>query len=269
MPSPIIALDHLRISVANLSESQNDYEHLTGLPASWTGIVDKRKAALFRTDNVTLLLLETAAPKGLDQICFRVDSLERMRRRLQRVAISCKEAATHDPIALAEGGTGTPLRLDIASADQSRGLSLAFTDRPTAPPAPVAGSAPIITGLDHVVIGSGDAQATAFLLAAQLGLDLRMDMSRPEWDARLMFFRCGDLIIEVFQRLSKSPEATEDSFYGLSWRIDDAEAAHRQLLDEGFDVSDVRKGRRPGTRVISVRNRTACVSTLLLEHSAP
>jgi hypothetical protein len=98
---------------------------------------------------------------------------------------------------------------------------------------------------------------------------MRMDMSRPEWDARLMFFRCGDLIIEVFQRLSKSPEATDDRFYGLSWRIDDAEAAHRQLLDEGFDVSDVRKGRRPGTRVISVRNRTACVSTLLLEHSAP
>ena len=134
-----------------------------------------------------------------------------------------------------------------------------------------------VSGLDHLVITSADGTATGFLLGAQLGLDMRMDMQRPEWGARLMFFRCGDLIIEVMQsldagRAAKTGAAAEeqegdrqDEFYGLSWRVRDLAAAHKQLQDSGFELSPLRKGRKPGTEVCSVRSRTAGVATLLLQ----
>ena len=34
----------------------------------------------------------------------------------------------------------------------------------------------------------------------------------------------------------------------------DADAAHARLVEYGFDVSDVREGRKPGTRVLTVRD---------------
>jgi hypothetical protein len=100
-----------------------------------------------------------------------------------------------------------------------------------------------------------------------------MDIRRPEWDARLLFFRCGDLIVEVFEQLGRTGDAkeqpTDDSFYGLTWRVPDADAAHQRLEASGFDVSAVRSGRRPGSRVLTVRDRTAQVATLLIESPAP
>jgi hypothetical protein len=36
----------------------------------------------------------------------------------------------------------------------------------------------------------------------------------------------------------------------------------------GIDVSEVRIGRKPGTRVVSVRNGTCGIHTLLLERTA-
>jgi hypothetical protein len=38
-------------------------------------------------------------------------------------------------------------------------------------------------------------------------------------------------------------------------------------MADGIDVSEVRTGRKPGTRVMSVRNGTCGVQTLLLERS--
>ncbi|CAN0604946.1 unnamed protein product, partial [Ectocarpus sp. 12 AP-2014] len=41
-----------------------------------------------------------------------------------------------------------------------------------------------------------------------------------------------------------------------------------RLLEADFDVSDVRKGRKPCTEVLTVRNRTGGVATLLLQPPA-
>ena len=41
-----------------------------------------------------------------------------------------------------------------------------------------------------------DPERAAALYGARLGLDMALDRSHPDW-GRLMFFRCGDLIVEV------------------------------------------------------------------------
>ena len=50
----------------------------------------------------------------------------------------------------------------------------------------------------------------------------------------------------------------------MSWRVADLDAAHGRLVREGVEVSEVRKGRKPGTRVFTVRDAACRVPTLFL-----
>ena len=56
--------------------------------------------------------------------------------------------------------------------------------------------------------------------------------------------------------------------WGLSWRVADIDATRARLVAAGIDVSEVRAGRKPGTRVMSVRDGTCGVHTLVLERTA-
>jgi catechol 2,3-dioxygenase-like lactoylglutathione lyase family enzyme len=138
-------------------------------------------------------------------------------------------------------------------------------------PRSAATSAAPIVGLDHVVVSTGDVERAAALYGARLGLDMALDRSHPDW-GHLMFFRCGDLIVEVVRRrdagTEQTAEQTHDQLWGLSWRVEDIDATRARLVGAGIDVSEVRAGRKPGTRVMSVRNGTCGIATLLLERTA-
>jgi hypothetical protein len=83
-----------------------------------------------------------------------------------------------------------------------------------------------------------------------------------------MFFRCGDLIVEVVKRPVAGGDQTHDKLWGLSWRVADIDATRARLAAAGVGVSEVRAGRKPGTRVMSVRDGTCGVHTLVLERTA-
>jgi len=55
-----------------------------------------------------------------------------------------------------------------------------------------------------------------------------------------------------------------DTFGGLAWRVKEPEAAQKRIAAAGIDVSEVRKGRKPGTAVFTVRKGTGGVPTLML-----
>jgi hypothetical protein len=82
-----------------------------------------------------------------------------------------------------------------------------------------------------------------------------------------MFFRCGDLIVEVVKRPVADSDQTHDKLWGLSWRVADIDATRARLVAAGVGVSELRAGRKPGTRVVSVRDGTCGVHTLVLERA--
>jgi hypothetical protein len=104
---------------------------------------------------------------------------------------------------------------------------------------------------------------------------MALDRSHPDW-GRLMFFRCGDLVVEVTHRQDKSggkpgdkpADPAQDSLRGICWRVADIDATRARLVSDGVDVSEVRTGRKPGTRVMTVRSGTCGVPTLLVQPSA-
>ena len=121
--------------------------------------------------------------------------------------------------------------------------------------------------MDHVVIATADPERAAALYGARLGLDMALDRSHPDW-GRLMFFRCGDLIVEVVHRPGKEISTRRtDRLWGLCWRVADIDATRARLASAGVDVSEARTGRKPGTRVMTVRNGTCGMPTLLVERT--
>ena len=96
---------------------------------------------------------------------------------------------------------------------------------------------------------------------------MRLDRSNPAWGSRLMFFRCGDLIVEIAHDLKAGVSSGPDRLWGLSWRVPDALAAYDRLRAAGFDLTDLRPGRKPGTHVFTVRDGTCGVPTLMLQPS--
>ena len=280
--SPVISgLDHVVVLVADIEAGVKAYELLLGRGPAWRSGGDGSKTVLFTLDNMSLELMAPAGDtptadrirqviglsgEGLASLCFRVDDIARACRRLDRVALR------PDPVAAVENRnseTGATLhwkRTRVAT-DLTRGVRMFFLEPAEDRPCSVAISASPILGLDHVVISTEDPERAAALYGARLGLDMALDRSHHEW-GQLMFFRCGDLIVEVVKRPVADADLTHDKLWGLSWRVADIDATRARLVAAGISVSEVRAGRKPGTRVMSVRGGTCGVHTLLLERTA-
>jgi hypothetical protein len=97
---------------------------------------------------------------------------------------------------------------------------------------------------------------------------MALDRSHQEW-GRLMFFRCGDLIVEIVHRPTAGSDENIDKLWGLSWRAADLDATRAQLLEAGIKASDIRAGRKPGTRVLTVRDGSCGIPTLIVQPAPP
>ena len=280
----ITGLDHVVVAVRDLDAAVADYRTLLGRAPSWRAEAHGGGAevAVFGLRNVgvelmapsgdgpiadRLLAVLAGEGEGLASLAFAVDDIERAHRRLTRLALG------PEPIAAAEGrdratGACRAWRRTRASTAATHSVRLFLVEgQPVPASALVADASAAVSGLDHVVIRTPDPERAAALYGARLALDLRLDRSNPQWGARLMFFRCGDLIVEVAHDLAAGVSAGPDRLWGLSWRVPDADAARARLTAAGVDVSEVRGGRKPGTRVFTVRDRTCGVPTLVLQPS--
>jgi catechol 2,3-dioxygenase-like lactoylglutathione lyase family enzyme len=203
--------------------------------------------------------------EGLASLCFRSGDIAKMHRRLDRLALK------PDPITEVESRDAASSALlrwkrTRATTELTRGVRTFFLELAEERPRSAAISAAEILGLDHVVVSTEDSERAAALYGARLGLDMALDRSHQDW-GQLMFFRCGDLIVEVVRRPVAGADLAHDKLWGLSWRVADIDATRARLLASGIEVSEVRTGRKPGTRVMTVRNGTCGIQTLLLERT--
>ncbi len=279
----ISGLDHVVVLVRDVGIAIDAYRLLLGREVSWRAIGDGVETAIFTLANTSVELMAAhgegvaaqhvrqtldASGEGLASLVFRVSDIERMHRRLSRLALTPDEIREAGSIDAASGARLSWRRTRAATA-ATHGVRLFFLEpageRPVSEP---AGDSPV-EGLDHVVVNTPAPERAAALYGARLGLDMALDRTNPDWGARLMFFRCGDLIVEVVHRLGEAGGGGPDRFWGLCWRVGDAAAARARLADAGLDVSEVRAGRKPGTQVFTVKSGTCGVPTLMVQPSRP
>lgn len=276
----ITGLDHVVGLVRDIGAARAAYQTLLGRAPARQNSGEGADRVLFTLENMTIELM---APSGftatadpmrallddhegvLASLCFRVADIGKMHRRLERVALKPEPVAE---VESSDAVTGAVLhwKRTRAATEFTRGVRMFFLELADERPRSAATDVAPIEGLDHVVITTEDSDRAAALYGARLGLDLALDRSHQDW-GQLMFFRCGDLIVEVVRRPVAGGDAAHDRLWGLSWRVADIDATRARLVAAGLDVSEVRNGRKPGTRIVTVRNGTCGIQTVLLERS--
>lgn len=281
----IAALDHVVIALRDLDAGVANYRRLLGHPPCWRAEAagGGAETAVFQLANVAVELIAPAGDgpaadrlravldtqgEGLASLAFAVADVERAHRRLSRLGLDPEPVTAAESVDRATGARRRWRRTRAATA-ATHSVRIFLIERDAPVPAPPPAAPGGVTGLDHVVIRTPDPERAAALYGARLGLDMRLDRSNPAWAARLMFFRCGDLIVELAHDLRAGVSAGPDRLWGLSWRTDDPAAARARLFTAGLDVSEARPGRKPGTQVFTVRDGTCRVPTLMLQPSGP
>ena len=261
----ITSLDHIALAVQDFDAATETYEALIGRQAEREPSDGGARRAWFHLDNMSLVIAAAEGEgvagdrirahlaeegEGLGALAFGVGDLTAAQRLCERRGLVVVLEDGAKTAWLGREGTGLPMVLVRA---RTRSASASLGDRSAS-----------LSGLDHVVVQSPNPDRTLALYGAKLGLDLRLDRSNPAWGARQMFFRCSGNVVEIVHGLKDGVSEGPDRFGGLAWRTADPEAARERLAAAGFNVSEVRKGRKPGTQVFTVRDRTFGVPTLVL-----
>jgi catechol 2,3-dioxygenase-like lactoylglutathione lyase family enzyme len=258
----ITGLHHVAVVVRDLPAASSAYSRMLGVePMAQDGGGAKR--AWFWLDNMGLELIspEGDGPSGdhvrarLDEagegqwlVAFAADDFDATTRLCERRGLAVSERTE---------------RAVMFDPPTTGGVQIALMNFP--PLAPQARGA--VAGLDHVVIRTANVDRAVANFGGRLGLDLRLDRANEAWGARQLFFRCGDGVVEFGASLKSPVSDAPDSFGGLAWRVTDADAAQAQIAAAGFDVSEVRSGRKPGTKTFTVRDAPGAVPTIMIQQS--
>lgn len=271
----IDGLDHIVVAVSDIETAATAYRKLFGRePVMLDG--DGARRAWFQFPNAALELVSPTgegpagdrarawleAGEGVCALAFHAPELEATAKLLGRRGLATSEPTVSrltDP-----HGREHVMRIARCEPDAAAGIQLLLVGRGE-PIRPAEAQAPApIAALDHVVIATPNPNRALATYGARLGLDLRLDRENPGWSARQMFFRCGDAVVEIGARIGAPPTEAPDRFGGLAWRVAEPDAARARIAAAGFDVSEVRTGRKPGTKVFTVRDAPGGVPTLML-----
>jgi catechol 2,3-dioxygenase-like lactoylglutathione lyase family enzyme len=255
----ITGLDHVAVAVRDFDAAVEGYRRLLGVEPELEPR-DGAERAWFHFPNMALELIAAAGEgPAADRVRARLESGD---EGMWISAFQVADLAGASKLAARRG-----LDVDPAGAVtrvRAAGLDFVLTPgRIGAQPSRALRAAPVAS-LDHVVVRTPDPDRALGLYGAKFGMDLRLDRENPQWGARQLFFRVGDSVWEVGASLKHPPSDGPDSYGGLAWRVADPDAAQAEIAAAGFDVSEVRTGRKPGTKVFTVRNAPAGVPTLML-----
>lgn len=253
--------DHVVVAVNDLDDSVPAYEVLLGRAPLAIRRHSGYEAALFQTANIGVELMAPrgdddmarrlrttlAQGEGLKSLVFATDDIERAHRRAQRVGLA------PEPIQAAANDDGAR----VFRLTKTNGLRLFVMERPSG--SRREGGDGAVRGLDHIVVRTPRIEDSLGLFSARLGLSLRLETHVA--NRRLMMLRCGDAILEI----AEYGDRDSDALWGVSWRVTDAVAEQARLAGAGCNVSEVRAGVKPDTRVFTVRDRTCGVPTLMIE----
>ena len=119
-----------------------------------------------------------------------------------------------------------------------------------------------ISKFNQIIIYTPDVEYLRNLFTEKLGIRLALDkiFNFGEKDIRMMFFRIGSVTLEVIE----NPDSKSLSYGGVGWHSENIYKCHKRLIDSNFELSEIRKGRKPGTVVATIRNAPLKMPTIII-----
>ena len=264
----ITALDHIAIAVRDLEGAVDVYRRMLGVePDLEPG--DGAARAWFRFPNMALELIAPTGPGGAgDRLRAQLDA---QGEGIWLLAFATPDIAAAERLLTRRGlratSMGPPTAALRLNRDDTGGVQMFV--RPAGPIqlSPPIGEGPV-AALDHVVVHTANVDRALAIYGAKLNLDLRLDRANETWGVRQLFFKAGAALVEIGASLKTPVSNDPDRFGGLAWRVSDPVAAQARMAAAGFDVSEVRQGRKPGTQVFTVRDAPGGVPTLMIQQNA-
>lgn len=282
----ITGIDHIAILVRDFDATVANYETILGRSPNWRGFMPGARHAWFQFTGMALDVIgahgsgpEADASRAeiakfgdaIWGLGFSVPDLLAATRLFERRGLNF--LPRHITRTTNAQGAERQWELAVMKRKSANGVGMFLVEnKPDTPRWPIASAhlteEVAVSTLDHIVIQTTDPERAVALYGGRLGLDLRLDRSNEQWDARQLFFRCGSAVVEIGASLKAPASDVPDKFGGLAWRVRDPKAARERIAAAGIDVSEVRQGRKPGTSVFTVRSGTAGVPTLILAGNA-
>lgn len=274
-------VDHIIMAVKDLEQASADYALMLGRAPSWRGRHPDYGSAntLFRLDNCYLELLAAEGEgwaadlvnrmldkqgEGLCALVFGTDDAEAFLQKARDHGLEASDPQVGHGIDTHSGATRTwrNMHWDESAARGIFSFCIQHDDVDALPMAPVDGDG-FASAVDHVVVQTKSAAAAKKFYGDQLGIRLALEQDVPQWGGTQLFFRTNSMSVEV---MATEKAGAEDSLWGLALKTDDIDAMQARLVAAGIAVSEVRDGRKPGTKVCTVKSHCANVATLLVEH---
>ena len=259
----VTAFQRVRIACDNLQQASADYEDLLGAAPVWKGQIvfpahkEACECAWFALGNTIIEFIQwpdvdTDFKPHIAGLVMESDVVERTGDCEYR----CRNGDVHS----------SPEQLLDKDRVCQQWVSLQDKHlKQTLCPAPVdVNQATQVQRVDHIVLytNDGDACIEAFGEPG-LGVRLALDKTVPEWGGRMLFFRAGKLTLEVIQP-NKGLQG-DDYFWGIAYQVEDLQAFLQRAHADGVQTSEIRKGRKPGTRVATIKSHHLGIPTLLVE----
>ncbi len=280
-----LTLDHVVIAVRDLEAAAADYAAILGRMPSWRGEhpVYGTRNVLFRIENTYVELLGLgsvggdprwagelarfldAHGEGVYALALGTANVDATVREMRQRGLEIVDPADGDGV---DSVTGALRRWRNAwvAPRSSNGVRVFFIEHKSSadalPVAPIAGDqTACVRRMDHAVVLSADMEASRKVWNAALQARLALDRTFPDRNRRILFFRLGDITIEISGGAQQSEEGVGKP------DVSDLAATCARLAAAGIEVSGPRTGIKPGTLVATVKGEhTHGVATLLIEH---
>lgn len=278
----LTTLDHIVLICPDLDKGIADYTALLWHGPVWQSEDGGVQSALFRVENTALELLAPVSGSemetrfgeilagrdgALTSLAFATEDINAAQHTLTRRGLAPSNISQKNSTDLSTETTRQweRFRCDdaVCAGIKTFVLERKGDDLPAGDTAPGAARS-----LDHIVINTPNPERAIAHYGARLGLRFALDRTIKAFKTRFLFFRIGGLTLELIQSLGQDTQPSDlDTFWGLTWKTDDLAAAHERLDKAGVIVSEIRTGRKPGTRVFTVKSGTLGIPTLFLEQA--
>ncbi|MAP96491.1 MAG: glyoxalase [Ponticaulis sp.] len=275
-------LDHFVILVPDLTKGVETYQKLLGRACDWQHVTpsDGTATAQFHLANTSVELL---APSGDGPVGSRIiEILDGREGVLSTLAVGTEDIGDAHFTAMRRGLKPGDVSVQEARfmgqrkrwskfrcEDPSLGdVKLFMTANEGDPRIHIKAPDNAASRVDHLVVNTGNPDRAMAVFGAKLGIRLALDRTNPDWGARFLFFRLGETTIEFVSRLDGStPPTAPDALWGVTYEVPNLEATHTRLTRAGVEVTEVKKGRHKGTRVMRVHSGCLSVPTLFLDNN--
>ena len=277
----INTLDHLIIAVKDLNEAELNYKKLFGLNPVWRGEHKELGTAnvIFNFKNTYLELLSAngeglgamlvnsaieESGDGLIGVVFGVENIKEASKALIEKGFAITDISDGEGL----NNSSNELRKwknFFLPQELSRGI-FSFIIEHTEGSLKKLDEYPSdsINKLDHLVINTNDADGFIHVYQDIFKIRLALDKVIEHWDSRMLFFRLNRTTIEVVEK--RDEKESKDSLWGLAWEVENIKKAHKRLIDNGVEMTPIKKGLKENTLVSTIKSHTHNVPTLLIEH---